>query len=243
MNRNLLFIAILALVALGIWSVGRGLGIAPAMPTAPASARPPTLTETPGPPTPCAACIQTALASLAQEASNLRARQTQAIIYVRGSRALVTSIAADATQSAAETPAMSKANLLWDQLPAVPPYGWEANTLATASTADMTQSAEQVGMSRQPTQLALTPAATTQIAQAAAAQQKMGQTVSGRAPIIVGETAFQAQANVTPKPTPSTVVWMWLTPVFILATAVLVLWGVTRWQAQRQTVGQSAAPR
>jgi hypothetical protein len=180
---------------------------------------------------------------LAQEATNLRARQTQAIIYIGGSRALVTSIAADATQSAVETPAMSKANLLWDQAAAFPPYGWEANTRATAGAADLTQSAGQMGTSRQPTELALTPAAATQIAQAAAAQQKMGQTVSGKAPIILGEAAFQAQANVTPKPTANTVVWMWLTPVFILATAVLTLWGVSRWQAQRRTVGQTAARR
>jgi hypothetical protein len=232
MKRNLFFLGILALVAFLVWSGGK----VPAVPlSAPA--------ETPGPPTPCEACASATRAALAQEKINLSALQAQATATADILRAhtLATSNAASSTQSVAETQAMLNANVFWAQV-AVTPYRWQADTLATANAADATQSAVQTEADPQQARLLLTSGAATQTADAAAAQQKMDQTVSGTAAAIA-VTGLQAQSDITQKPEPSTVLWMWLTPILIIVAAVLTLWGVSRWQAHRRTGDQSGAPR
>jgi len=145
-----------------------------------------------------------------------------------------TSLAAAASQSNAQTQAMRNANALQAQV-AVTADRFRANALAT-------DSAVQTEVVLQQARLQLASRAATQSAAAAAAQQRMDQSVSGTGTAIVG-AAFQAQFDLAQKPEPSTVLWMWLTPVLILVAAVLALWGASRWQAQRRTGGRSEAPR
>ena len=261
MTRNLLIGGLLVLVALLVWSMGK----IPALPfAAPA--------ETPGPPTPCQACAQATQAAVIQTQINLSALQAQANLSALqaqanlsalqaqasfnalqsqataavaglGSHALATSVASGATQSAAETPAMLKANTLWNQVAARPPYPWEANALATANAAAMTPSAGQTDTSLQPAGLQLTHSAATQLATPPAPQEKLGQAISETAAFIA-VTGLQAQTDPLPKPEPDTVLWMWLTPMIILVAAVLTLWGVTRWLARRRAgTPPAAAPR
>jgi hypothetical protein len=87
----------------------------------------------------------------------------------------------------------------------------------------------------------MTSGAATQNAMAVANQQKIDQTVSGTATAIAAG-AFQARSDVGQRPEPGVLLWMWITPVLIIVAAVLSLWGVSRWLAQRRTGGQSNTP-
>jgi hypothetical protein len=230
MKRNLLILALLALVAVFIW---------PKRPaTAPAvlatASRAPTSTATPMPPTPCDGCAQaTQLAAAIMQA---QLDLSALLATAPASPALATAMASG---SAAETPAISKASVFWSQAAALPPYAWLANALATTSAADVTQSAAQMETDRQLAQRQLTPVAATP---AAAAQQTTDHVISG----TVLASAFanlQAQSDITQRPEPDTVLWMWLTPLFILVAAVLILWGATRGLALWQTGTQPTASR
>jgi len=232
MKRNLFFLGILALVAFLVWSGGKVPAVRLSAPA-----------ETPGPPTPCEACASATRAALTQEKINLSALQAQATATADILRAhtLATANAASATQSAAETQAMLNSNAFWAQVP-VTPYRWEADTLATANAADATQRAVQTETDPQQARLQLTSGSATQTADAAVVQQKMDPAISGTA-AVVAITGLQAQSDITQKPEPSAVLWMWLTPILILAGAVLTLWSMSRWQARRRREDQSATPR
>jgi hypothetical protein len=219
MKRNLLIGGILALVAVFVWSAGKFTAVPLSAPAA-----------TPGLPPACEACALATQAALTQENINLGALQ-----------ALATANAAAVARSAAETPAMLKANVFWAQV-AFPSYRWEADTLATASARDVSRSARQIETDRQRAWLRLTLGAPTQNADANAAQLKMDQVISGTTAVIA-IAGLQAHSDITGKPEPSTVLWMGLTPILIIAAAVLTLWGVSRWQAQRRSGGRSATPR
>ena len=95
----------------------------------------------------------------------------------------------------------------------------QANTLATSNAADATQSAADTEVVLQQ----LTSSAATQNANATA----------------MAVAALQTQSAVVQKEEPSASPWTWVPPLLIAAAAVLSLWGVSRWLAQRQNGGRS----
>jgi hypothetical protein len=143
MKRNLLFVGILALVGLLVWSASKGSG---ASPFAPTNARlSPTPAETLVPPLPCEVCAQATLAAaLTQEQVNLSALQAQATATadILGANTLATSNAAASTQGVALTQEKVNANALQAQAAATADI-LRAHTLATSNAAASTQSVLQ----------------------------------------------------------------------------------------------------
>src|SRR3990172_3809926 len=181
--------------------------------------------------------------ALTQEKVNANALQAQAAATADILRAhtLATSNAVAATQSAAQTQEKLDANVLQAQVAATAGM-LRANALATSNAAVATQSAAQTEAVLQQFRLQLTSGAATQNGSAAAAQQRIDKMVSGTATAIAGIAALQAQSNVAQRQEPSALLRMWVAPIFIAVVAVLSLWGLSRWLAQRRSGGQPEAP-
>jgi len=182
-------------------------------------------------------------AAQAQAMANANALQAQAAATadILQAHTLATANAAAATQSAVQTQEKLNADVLQAQAAATAEM-LQANTLATADAATATQRAvETEAVLQQSHRLQLTSGAATQSALAVAAQQKIDQTVSGTATAIAAG-AFQARSDAGQRPGPGVLLWMWITPILIIVAAVLSLWGVSRWLAQRRNRGQSNTP-
>jgi hypothetical protein len=182
-------------------------------------------------------------AALTQAVVNANAQQAQAAATADILRAhtLATANAEAATQSAAQTQTQLNVDVLEAQAAATADR-LQADTLATAAAATATQSARETeAVLQQSRRLQLTSSAATQNAEAAAAQQKMDREVSGTA-TAVARAAFHAQSDLTQRPEPSALLWMWLTPLLVIAATVFALWGATRWLAQRRTGVPSRLP-
>ncbi len=143
-----------------------------------------------------------------------------------------------ATQSAAQTQEKLSADALAAQAAATADR-LRANTVATARAATATQSAMQTEAVLQQSRLQLISGAATQTAIAAAAQQRMDQTVSGTGTAIA-VAALQAQSDAAQRQEPSASPLGWFAPILILVAAVLSVWGVSRWLAQRRSGERSA---
>ena len=190
-------------------------------------------------------------AAMAEQEINAIALQAQAAATadILRAHALATYNAARATQGAALTEESLNASVLQAQAAATADR-LRADALATFNSASSTQSSALTQAALQQAQvqlhLRLTAQSATQSAAATGTQQWIGALVAGTATILARAMTDQTQSaaaiaqgaadqRAEQNQGPIVFLWNWGLPIFILAAALLGLWGFWRWLKMRTT--------
>ncbi len=200
----------------------------------------------------CEACDQATLAAAqTQEKYNadILAAATAEVIRANAQAALNS---ANATLSAAQTQEQNNTNIIVAQIAATAEVA-KANAQATLYSAGSTQSAAQTEDSISQTQvqydMQLTLAVATQSALAIMTQQNKDDLASNTQTAVANTIATQTQSAAATsqwyadqtrqrdeqRQGPIAFLWMWCFPIFLVLTAIFILWAIWRWQKLQQT--------
>jgi hypothetical protein len=194
--------------------------------------------------TPCDMCDQETLAAVLTQEQNNADIQAAATAEIVRANAQATWDSANATLSAAQTQEQNNTNIIAAQIAATAEIA-RANAQATVNSAGSTQSSALTQDAIRQTQMA--DLATTR-AEAVMTQQNKDDLAAGTQTAIANNIATQTQVAVATsqwyadqtrqreeqRQGPIAFLWMWCFPLFVLLLAVLVLWGIWRWQKIQQ---------
>ncbi|MBI5353827.1 MAG: hypothetical protein HZB50_14385 [Chloroflexi bacterium] len=199
----------------------------------------------------CEACDQATLAAALTQQKSSADSQAAATAEIARANAQATVDSANATLDAAMTQAQNNTNIIVAQIAATAEVA-RANAQATLVSAGSTQGAAQTQDALRQTQvqydLQVTQAVGTQGALAIITQQSKNDLASGTQTAVAENIATQTQAAAATsqwytdqsrqrdeqRQGPIAFFWMWCFPVFVLLFAILVLWGIWRWQKLQQ---------